>query len=230
MNDTSANHTRNELDAFFQPLMFKFKVAKEIKKQTDVLLASDFNMIDLIRPDENGVSDLMALMMNPKGSHGQGSKFLELFLKHIDAENNYEDINNAEIIREYPTPEARRIDILIKLPSLYIGIENKPWAFEQNEQLDDYGKHLLEISKIANYDTPYLLYVEGSGNSAKTISDSTKEALNNRFQEHSYRDLLVKWLKACLKECEADKVRWFIKDFITWIECNFSNNGEINEN
>jgi hypothetical protein len=32
---------------------------------------------------------------------------------------------------------------------------------------------------------------------------------------------LIPWLKECFKECEAEKVRWFLRDFITWIGKNF---------
>ena len=43
----------------------------------------------------------------------------------------------------------------------------------------------------------------------------------------SYRELLIPWFRECLKECEAEKIRWFIRDFISWIEKNCK---EVSEN
>lgn len=55
---------RRQLSKFFEPLVSKYRVAKEIKKQTDRYLASDFNLIELIDPDENKVSDIIKKLKN----------------------------------------------------------------------------------------------------------------------------------------------------------------------
>jgi len=40
----------------------------------------------------------------------------------------------------------------------------------------------------------------------------------------SYNKFLKNWLKNCIKLCEAEKVRIFLKDFIAWIEKYFPEN------
>jgi len=222
-----------KLRNFFQPLIFKYRVAKEIKKQTDRYLASDFNIIDLINPDENRVSDLIALLLEPGGKHGQGKIFLKEFIEHLKnyfKETTNEDteilkalrqidISQASVEREFMTYEGRRIDILIKFSGFVIGIENKPWAGEQERQLADYDKFLQGIGN-ENY---ILIYLDGWGRKAQSIDEQKKEELKRKgkFLEVSYNNFFKPWLIQCYKECEAEKVRWFLKDFINWIENNF---------
>jgi len=55
------------------------------------------------------------------------------------------------------------------------------------------------------------------------MDEQTKEKLKQegKFLEVSYNNFLKPWLIKCYKECEAEKVRWFLKDFANWIENNF---------
>ena len=227
------------LTNFFQPLIFRYRVAKEIKNQTDKYLASDFNLIELINPDENRVSDLIALFLNPEGEHGQGEIFLREFIKYLKGrikERINEEAENLKVLvqidttqvfveREFMTHEGRRIDICVKFPGFVIGIENKPWAGEQEKQLADYNDFL---QKFGNY---ILIYLDGWGRKATTIDKQTKEVLKQegKFLETSYNNFLKPWLLQCYKECEAEKVRWFLKDFVNWIENNFKEEVEDDE-
>jgi len=216
-----------KLSHFFEPLVFKYRVAKEIKKQTDRYLASDFNLVEIMDPDEKKVSDIIAELLKPNGKHGQGKVFLEKFLEVLRGVINpswifFEslDISRVVVEREYSTDVGRRIDIFLKFPEGFtIGIENKPWADEQEDQLKDYAEYLEKISKGKFL----LIYLDGRGREACSIELRLKEKLRieGKFVELSYRRFLIPWLKECLKECEAEKVRWFLRDFINWVEKNF---------
>jgi len=48
---------RNKLSRFFESLVFKYRVAKEIKKQTERYLATDFNLVGIMNPDKDGISE-----------------------------------------------------------------------------------------------------------------------------------------------------------------------------
>ena len=41
------------------------------------MLALNFNLVELIDPDDRKISDLLALLLNPKETHAQAEKFLE---------------------------------------------------------------------------------------------------------------------------------------------------------
>ena len=210
-----------KLKGFFEPLIFKYRVAKEIKVQTDRYLATDFNFIDILSPDENKVSDLIALLLEPNGVHGQGSKFLELFLERLEIAGVAFPLEGKkiEIVREASTEEERRIDILIEITDdkekFCIGIENKLFAQEQPDQLGDYNQYLADIS-----DNYLLVYLDALAREPETIDPKVREELEklNKFKTLDYANFLRNWLEACYKECEAEKIRWFIKDFIVWID------------
>ncbi len=129
------------------------------------------------------------------------------------------ELGNAKIETEHSTYKRKRIDILIDLTNFVIGIENKLWAGDQKEQLKDYNKYLEGKSK--NYLLVFLT-CDGRKPSKWSISKEERAELEKagKLITLSYRQLLLPWLKECLKECEADKVRWFIRDFISWIEKN----------
>ena len=218
---------REKLSRFFEPLVFKYRVAKEIKRQTDRYLASDFNLVDIMNPDENKISDIIAELLNPNGKHGQGEIFLKKFLEVLREFVNPEwlspeslELSCVTVDREHTTTESRRIDIFLRFSEgITVGIENKPWAGEQKNQLEDYVGYLREISEKGKF---LLIYLDGWGREATSIKSELKEELKKegKFVELSYRRFLIPWLKECFKECEAEKVRWFLRDFISWIENN----------
>jgi len=222
-----------KLSRFFEPLIFKYRVAKEIKRQTDRYLASDFNLIEIMEPDENKVSDIIAELLKPNGKHGQGKAFLEKFLEVLStfispSWLSYESLDVSQVVvkREYSTDKGRRMDVLLKFPQGFtIGVENKPWAGEQENQLKDYAEYLEKISKGKFL----LIYLNGWGRKAFSMETKLKEKLKKeeKFVELSYCRFLVPWLRECLKECEAEKVRWFLRDFINWVEKNFRK--EVND-
>ena len=219
-------YTINEekLNSILSSLLIEFKTQKEIWNGINVYLAKSFNLIKLLNPtnEENKFSDIIKLLLDPNGEHAQGDIFLKLFFKTVlKLRNNQIDnfpldhlsLKEAKILRE-KSMETKRVDLLIdsknkNLP--VIALENKIWAPETKEQLKKYFEYLK--SKYKNF---ILIFLTPYGRQAKTAPE-TKEQLKKYF-ECSYKDLLKPWLKECLKECKAEKVRFFIQDFIDWID------------
>src|SRR5436309_334411 len=48
-------------------------------QQVAVTEAPEFRALSLLGPDENGLSDIIAELLDPRASHGQGEGFLSLF-------------------------------------------------------------------------------------------------------------------------------------------------------
>ena len=72
---------QRELERFFADVNYRVHLAETLQCQLDVRLATGFNVFDLIEPDENKLSDVLAGLLNPKGAHGQGDLFLRLHLR-----------------------------------------------------------------------------------------------------------------------------------------------------
>jgi hypothetical protein len=53
------------------------------QRRLDRKQATGFNVFDFIDPDENKLSDVLAWLLDPKGSHGQGDVFLPQLFEHL---------------------------------------------------------------------------------------------------------------------------------------------------
>ena len=218
------------LDYHFQKLKERYKAAETLRSTLNRLNATEFNLIKLFEPKhrENRVSDLIVELLKPDGMHGQGDVFIRNFLKILDEKMNGKnrDIGywknaveiNVDVSREYNTGNGR-IDIFMEFDngggnSFAIGIENKVNAGEQEEQLKRYNDYLKSWK---NY---LLIYLTADGKEATTLDEKEKESLSTagKYLEISYEDLLIPWLETTLKECEAEKVKIFVKDFMEWIK------------
>ena len=233
MNDGYSYESK--LDNFFNKAKIEYRAHKKIKREVDRYLSTDFNFIKILSPDENKITDLIKILLEPNGIHGQGTKFLELFVKtlsnNIGKNFNY-NLSTAKIIREKSTDllekekQNRRIDLFIDLREFVVAIENKPWAGEQEDQMGDYFKYLQRLMKKKNIHDFLLIYLHGTGEKPTSIKKELVENNKDKLLFTSYQKLLKPWLEECYKECESQKVRFFIKDFIDWIDENFKENKE----
>lgn len=173
-------------------------------------------------PNENRLSDIIADLLDPNGKHGQKEIFLTEFLQIIGKSKKC-DASKGRIIREkntdYILNPRRRIDIMIDFGNFGIGIENKPWAIDQKDQLKDYNQYLMRKYK----DSYLLIYLTAAGSDPDSISKTEIEVLENqqKFLKMAYPDKFIKWLENCYKQSESEKIRIFLRDFINYINFEF---------
>ena len=143
-------------------------IIAETRQQLEVKLASNFSIFEQINYDENYISRIIKHLLDPRGSHSQGSRFLKAYLKTLfdyftqynkenkennDKQYNTENIENIlnhqnmdkAIVRcNDPTKDNRLIDITVTWDATKkkFGIENKLWARDQKNQVSDYLKDL----------------------------------------------------------------------------------------
>ena len=218
------HHTKHEdnIRRYFTNINFRLYNYHQSKKQMDIYLSSDFNVFDLINPDENKLSNILSDLLDISGTHGQGDLFLREFLSisNISATK----LSSSKVFREdattYISHSNRRIDITIDLDNFGIGIENKPWALDQKDQVQDYQEHLEK--KYSGKFT--LVYMTGDGSYPTSIDDELKKKLidQGKLVMFPYPSMFLKWLKLCKKQCESEKYRWFLRDLIEYINTNFS--------
>jgi hypothetical protein len=182
------------------------------------LQAPDFNVFDFIAPSENILSDIVASLLNPDGSHGQGSLFLEILLARVRPEMPL-PFGRVRVAREaltYSIPRnRRRIDIFVSLPEFVLAIETKKFTGEGQEQISDYADHLCNISG----DRFCLIFLTRTGDEAASIDPIRSRDLQNmgQLQFWSWEQNIPNWLDDCHRACQAPKIQHFLEDFKSYI-------------
>lgn len=208
------------VDELLKTIAFKIGTIYEARKRFFSHLAFDFTIFDYLRSDEMGVSRIIADLLDPNASHGQGSTFLKEFAKKIGQEW-ISLANDWKVITEKQVNGQRRIDIYLESSDGIIGIENKPWAIDQKDQLIDYANYLKE-----HHERWLLIYLGNGEPSAESITKEDRERLTlfgnliccNFFE-------LSNWLDDCAIKTKALNVRVFVDEFNNFIRRNI--NGEL---
>jgi hypothetical protein len=176
--------------------------------------APKFEPITIFRPNENVLSDLIQLLLDPKGEHGQKDLFLKELL-HICRVPFKMDTSHAKVFRERCTTRLdrkRRIDILVDGGTCAIAIENKPWAPYGENQLPDYCLNLHR-----KYGRNFILIALEGYPERSAAPPSTKQIRLWRYYVH-----LRTWLGACSNLCKAPSVTAFLTHFLQYLESIFS--------
>ena len=113
-----------------------------------------FNLIKIMGMATSEVhthTPIIADLLNPKGSHGQGSIFLKIFVEYFSL--NF-DINTKVIVEREKREGKDQIDILIRNDHQIMIIENKIYASDQSKQLNRYYSYCIAKNK-----QPILIYL-----------------------------------------------------------------------
>ena len=127
----------------YNHLLLEFLKFSKDRKQKNKQESCDFNVFSFFKVDEAKHSSLLAFLLNPYESHGQGNLFLKNFLKRLNILNP--NSNNWTV-----TAEKDRIDILLTRvnPHSIIIIENKSnRAVDQQFQIYRYWYHQIHKRK-----------------------------------------------------------------------------------
>ena len=206
------------------------RASRQTQLRLDRVTATRFSVFWYFKINENIISWIFADLVRPDGTHGQGPTFLRLFLEAMDRgrggdagywrAEDYAALGRCVVETEHEIGGMRRIDIVLRFGepgARWIGIENKPWAVEQEKQLADYAAYLHERDSRA-----CVLYLSGDGSGSETIP----EEMRTYYRVMSYRQTdggpsVERWIRRCMKHCEAEKVRWFLKDMLGYIDDEF---------
>lgn len=193
--------------------------AKQLYKEQ---FSPDFTVFDFIRDDETRLSSVLSFLLDPKGKHGQGTKFLNAFVGELDLPLAWtnEIAITATVKTEVPTQDRpRRIDIIVGSGRRALAIENKPWARDTKDQVHDY-LYDLEQRFIDGF---CLLYLSGGGEGPSDISICAEE-MRSRVEKKELcvrgYSTLIPWLEECRSLSKSSRVSNFIVDF-TVHQCNF---------
>ena len=237
--------SEKEISNFLREVGMKVASLKEARRLYGSQIAPDFYIFDYLRDNEMGLSRCIGNLLDPKGKHGQRDVFLKQFLiqtnqlllnaSQDEGFSNNEDkaqtlqwdfvsTEYCKVKLEEGIDNQRRIDITLTFSHHeMIGIENKPWAGDQKNQLQDYATYI----KNKAGDRPWLLIYLCNGEPSED-SIPKEERLQLEQAGHlitiSY-DELISWLLTCISHAKAPVVRTFIEELIKYIRKDI--NGEV---
>ncbi len=189
-------------------------------------LAPDFLLLGYFSLGELELSRIIADIINPYGTHGQGDKFLKTFSTLVGQEWIAKG-SNLEIRLEYVIPSSRRLDIFITSSLGVVAIENKPWASDGDNQLTDYYSFLASHN---NYQNKLLIFISERGPSEESIKKELANTLEKkgRFVHITY-SRLCDWLDRCSRDCQAIVVSLFLKELVKHIRKNIIGELEMSD-
>jgi len=219
------NHSVDEL---LKGVHFKIAAIREARRRFSTQLAPDFNLFDYLRTDEIGISRIVADLLEPNGSHGQGDVFLRLFATMVKQEW-ISSTSNWHVVTEQQANDRRRIDVYLESSLGVVGIENKPWATDQWQQLTDYAQFLEQ--RVKNTNRRWLLIY--LCNSAPSENSIAPELLDQRIREKNLVLLtfheLTSWLDACAVQTKAPTVRIFIEELSKFVRIDINGVRDMSE-
>ncbi|OBW42936.1 hypothetical protein AB670_00687 [Chryseobacterium sp. MOF25P] len=193
------------------------------KKYNDIarITGENFNLFSIMKmeTDERYThSAIIGELLNPKGSHGQGSIFLELFFDGIEKLKGIENFNfkSAKITLEknigkidFTQKTGGSIDILIEDGKNIIIIENKVYASDQEAQLERYK----------NYHRDSILFYLNLFGDKPSKKSKGKLELDKEFHIITYKNHIKNWLEKCHKEAiEQPILRESVKQYLNVVK------------
>jgi hypothetical protein len=165
----------------------------------------NFNIFSVMGMESNEVkthSAIIGELLNPQGSHSQGSVFLKLFFAEIDELKSIEnfDFDNAavkveehigQINEEYT--KGGYIDIVIHDRHNVIVIENKIYAPDQQRQLLRYKNGYKDCKLI-------YLTLDGKKPPKESYYDLDEQINIEDIILVCYKNKILSWVESCHKE------------------------------
>jgi hypothetical protein len=209
-----------DTDELLRTVRISSSAVDEARKMYAYRLAPEFSPFDFIQPDESRLSSILAWLLNPKGKHSQGGRFLRLMFDRLGFNWPLEFFEQAKVETEAQI-QGGRIDILITARGHALAIENKPWASDQKTQLSRYFAHLDKLG-MANKCLVYLT-PEGQDPTVDSICEEERRKRIDDGQLYllSYCKDIVEWLAKCRGECEADRVSVFVDQLSRYVRKTF---------
>lgn len=162
-----------------------------------------FNVFSItdISTDELMICKVLYELLSPKGSHYQGSIYLEYFIKDVlKIDMSEKELSTATVYRERRIDYNRRIDLVIETNQHCIHIEVKIYAADQEFQCFDYAK-MAKNSKVY-YLTPY-----GDNPSEYSAKGLTKSVSGyDEVATISFSEDILNWLEKCVRQKETLKI------------------------
>lgn len=182
-------------------------------------------MHNYLQTHETALSRYIAMLLNPQAEHAQAELYLALWLRQFDLTHfDAKQCRRVEVERR--TASGRFLDIYLEFEDGVIGIENKPWAIDQTDQLHDYADYLQRQA----HGKPWLLiYLGNSEPAEQSLTKLRREQLeaSGNFLMLSFYEV-VQWLMEAARHSRPQQVRLFIETLVDFINVNINGEGKMN--
>jgi hypothetical protein len=209
-----------KLRTFFNDLSFNNKLFMLYKSQADKFLSKDFNIFDYLNTDENALSDYIGMILDPRGVHGQECLFLNIFIDFLqEGKKGFKEIERADYALDREYWADGRIDILLHYENTAIIIESKPYASDQENQLKRYYDYIKR-----RYEFVFVVYLSrGNDPSENSMPAQELKKLRDKrqFRTISFFEFSTNFLNKCYHQCESIKFKFFLYDFIYFLQTQF---------
>ena len=218
------------------------------REEQDRRTGRKFSVFDLVRTQELDLSRIFAGLLNPMGDHSQGDLFLSLLLEELIAAPGgagdrlrffqppggtgtrvHLEYQTGEVVMSDGKPKQGSVDLVLEFEdNRWIGIENKPWAVDQREQVNRYLSSLDEQARrLQGGDEAQVILLYWSGDGSAPNQEGLSEEQKLRCLTVPYRTRfgvpsVEGWLKRCRAECEAERVSLFLHELLEYIGQTFA--------
>ena len=189
------------------------------REKNELYDSNRFNPFQFLRTDEMGLSKILAFLLDPTETNGQGDLFLNSFLKFI-GKHQFLAYKKVNIYREKTTKETtkenRRHDIFIEglldnKIAWVISIENKlQGAVDREDQMNDYA---IDLKNYVS-ESYFLIYLPVFSNNPPEISISEKDWAKLMTKKKAMvlsASMIIQWLDNTI--IIAPAVKQFCNDF-----------------
>ena len=240
MDNGTKQTSRRELERFFAEVAPRLDTAATLDAELDRQLARRFNVFRDLRADEVGFSRMIADLLDPNGDHGQETLFLKLLADKLDFARGV-NLRQAKVERERKI-DGRPLDISVEVDSKHcLAIESKSnFAVDQEGQVEHY------LKSLERYSNSLVLYLSPNGDGPTEASvgqqtikkletmtsrdfaimpcDSSKAPPDDGFDKLRLSFSLVDWLADCRRNCDVDRLRWYLREVETYCRQQYGGN------
>ena len=218
----------HEKELIYGNFILRFLDERPNALESERLVASQYNLFSILKIDFNEVrfhTPILANLLNPTGSHGQGLEFYNKFINACLKEEQQKKFLKVTSFDLLMSSEKRKggeqIDILLYCCNpqnrFAIIIENKIWAKDQPRQLYRYYKYAKEGLGLAP-ENICVIYLKPNKKlpDLDNLSEQEKRELNAVLIQIGYGEHILPFLKNC--SVGATKVKQTIEQYILTIQ------------
>lgn len=203
------------------------KILEEICLQIQMYYNNIITLPGIFGKDDNEqfINAWLAYLLDP-AKNGFNLEPIKALLNLVDEKHAAELDGKISIKAEYSFIDGRRIDIFITTENLVIGIENKLWSGEQENQTNDYYESIKKIAEGPPKRIPICIFLKPEFNETAPQ--------NENFKTVTYKDLCDAFKMIPYSLRRDNRKSQFFYEFIFYVEEKLMSNTstgfpEINE-